>query len=80
MRYMLRNNKKMEFIKQLADARKRGHKVIKIKTETKTRGSAERDAYSYKRYKKHETSVYLIYVALIEMSDKHAQTSKDTQV
>ena len=44
MRYMLRNKKKMEFIKQLADARKRGHKVIKIKTETKTRGSAERDA------------------------------------
>lgn len=80
MRYFIKNSNKIEFLKQLAEARKRGNKVIKIKTETKTRTSAERDVSTYRRYKKHETIEGCRYVALIEMSDKDAQASKDTQV
>ncbi|SPP25712.1 hypothetical protein BTTAP_10122 [Brochothrix thermosphacta] len=34
-RYYIKNKNKIEFVKKLADARLRGHEVIKIKTEKK---------------------------------------------
>lgn len=67
-RYYIKNKNKIEFVKKLADARLRGHEVIKIKTEKQVRSSADRDHYSYQRYKHHETSVEFLYVALLEIT------------
>ena len=79
MRYMITNANKIQFLKQLREVRKKGNKVVKVKQETKTRSTITRDDYMGGRYKDHKVESTIIYKALIEMSDKDARTSEDTQ-
>ena len=79
MRYMITNANKIQFLKQVNEARKRGSKIIKVKQNLVTNEVFDRAYDSRSKYTKIDRNISIQYTALIEMSDKDARTGKDTQ-
>ena len=79
MRYMITNANKIQFLKQVNEARQRGSKIIKVKQNLVTNEVFDRAYDSRSKYTKIDRNISIQYTALIEMSDKDARTSEDTQ-
>lgn len=79
MRYMITNANKIQFLKQVNEARKRGSKIIKVKQNLVTNEVFDRAYDSRSKYTKIDRNISIQYTALVEMSDEDARTSKDTQ-